>query len=214
MARLSSLRHSCQHLYQHPKNIGVWGGFDTILKVIASNSFLNLQTVTSSEGLPVLKVSPLGANKVNILPKPILHHVNQSFLQHYMKWNNYWDSFLVNGIIPFLVLAVCNARLVNNKTEYFDSDSMTLNCRDQHKDWIIHPEVILKCNRQLCACKDRQRDTLVSCRSQWNHMICHVRQDNKYQYMCPRETLQWNDQTKRHPELNMIIDYINLSLLT
>ena len=119
MARLSSLRHSCQHLYQHPKNIGVWGGFDTILKFIASNSVLRLQTVTSSEGLPVLKVSPLGANKVNILPKPILHDVNQSFFQHYMKWNNYWDSFLVNGIIPFLVLAVCNARLVNNKTKYF-----------------------------------------------------------------------------------------------
>ena len=79
--------------------------------------FHHLQTVTSSEGLPVLKVSALGANKVHFLPKPILDHdVNQSFLQHYMKWNNYWDSFLVNGIIPFLVLAVCNTRLVNNKT--------------------------------------------------------------------------------------------------
>ena len=68
----------------------------------------------------MLKVSALGANKVHFLPKPILDHdVNQSFLQHYMKWNNYWDSFLVNGIIPFLVLAVCNTRLVNNKTKYF-----------------------------------------------------------------------------------------------
>ena len=27
-----------------------------------------------------------------------------------MKWNNYWDQLLVNGVIPFIVLALANFR--------------------------------------------------------------------------------------------------------
>jgi len=28
-----------------------------------------------------------------------------------MKWNNYWDQLLVNGVIPFIVLALANLRI-------------------------------------------------------------------------------------------------------
>ena len=39
-----------------------------------------------------------------------------------MKWNNYWDQLLVNGVIPFIVLALANLRYGQ-----YNKASLTLN---------------------------------------------------------------------------------------